>query len=47
MVYSYTYGQPVDLEHGTNLKFEIYGIRHAADGTEQRSAASTQTITLK
>ena len=47
MLYTYTYDQPVDPENGTNLKFEIYGIRHAADGTEQRSAASAQTIVLK
>ncbi len=47
MLYTYTYDQPIDPENGTNLKFEIYGIRHAADGTEQRSAASAQTIVLK
>ena len=47
MTYTYTYDQPVDPENGVNLKFEIYGIRHAADGTEQRSASSTQTIMLK
>ena len=47
MVYTYTYDQPANPENGTNLKFEIYGIRHTADGTEQRSAASAQTITLK
>ncbi len=47
MVYTYTYDRPADQENGTNLKFEIYGIRHAADGTEQRSPAASKTITLK
>ena len=47
MDYTYTYDQQVDPENGTNLKFEIYGIRYAADGSEQRSASTTQTITLK
>lgn len=47
MVFTYTYNQPVDLENGTNLKFEIYGVRHTSDGKEQRSGASTQMITLK
>jgi len=47
MPYTHTYDQPVDPENGVNLKFEIYGIRHAADGTEQKSASSEQTIVLK
>ena len=47
MKYTYTYDQPADSENGVNLKFEIYSIRYAADGTEQKSAASAQTVLIK
>ena len=47
MEYTFTYKDSVDPETGVKLKFEIYGIRHAANGKEQKSATSTQTIVLK
>ena len=47
MEFTYKYDQPADLENGVNLKFEIYAVRYAADGTEQKSAASAQTVMLK
>lgn len=47
MEYVFTYQDSIDPENGVRLKFEIYGIRHAADGKEQKSATSTQTIVLK
>lgn len=46
MTYKYTYDQNSDSEGDTKLKFEIYGIRHAANGDEQKSATTSQTITL-
>ena len=36
----------IDQEMGVKLKFEIYGIRHAQDGTEQQTALSSQMMTL-
>ena len=47
MEYIYTYTGEYNAEVGQKLKFEIYGIRHAADGAEQRSASSAQVITIK
>ena len=47
MEYDYEYPDEIDLETGVKLKFEIFGIRHAADGTEQHSSTSKQEITLK
>ena len=47
MEYKFTYEDSIDPELGVKLKFQIYGIRHAADGTEQRSATTSQTIVVK
>ena len=46
MEYSFTYKEEIDPNTGIKLKFEIYGIRHAADGTEQKSATTKQTCLL-
>ena len=47
MEYSFTYKEEIDPNTGIKLKFEIYGIRHAADGTEQKSATTKQTVVVK
>ena len=47
MKYIFTYQDSIDPENGVRLKFEIYGVRHAANGKEQKSATTTQTIVLK
>lgn len=47
MEYVFTYQDSIDPENGVKLKFEIYGIRHTANGEEQKSATTTQTIVLK
>ena len=47
MEYMFTYKDNIDPETGVKLKFEIYGIRHTATGSEQKSATTTQTIIVK
>ena len=47
MEYVFTYEDEIDPEAGVKLKFEVYGVRHAADGTEQKSAETAQTIVIK
>ena len=47
MQYEYNYDGSVDPENGVRLKFEIYGVRHTANGAEQQSATSSQTVVLK
>lgn len=44
MEYSFIYKDDIDPNTGIKLKFEIYGVRHAADGSEQKSATTKQTI---
>ena len=43
---TFIYDGEIDQEMGVRLKFEIYGIRHAQDGTEQQTASSSQMMTL-
>ncbi len=45
--YPFTYEEDIDPENGVKLQFEICGIRYAEDGSEQKSAATKQTIVLK
>lgn len=45
MEYLFTYKEPIP-ESGVRLKFEIYGVRRAANGAEQKSATTRQTIIL-
>ena len=47
MTYIFINDKDYDQEAGLKLKFEIYSIRHAANGTEQKSATSSQTIIIK
>ena len=47
MEYTFTYDQSINSENGLKLKFEIYGIRNTANGEEQKSATTTQTIEIK
>ncbi len=47
MEYIFNYGQDIVSDNGVKLKFEIYGIRHAANGTEQQSSSSKQIIAVK
>ncbi len=45
--YIYYCDKEYNADAGLKLKFEIVGIRHAADGTEQRSGTSSQSITIR
>lgn len=47
MEYSFTYDKDIDPENGTRLKFEMYGTRETEKDETQKSATSSQTITLK
>ncbi len=47
MEYTFTYEGSIEQESGIKLKFELYGIRYTADGTEQKTATTTQTIVVK
>lgn len=47
MEFIFTYNGEIDVEYGEKFKFEILGVRHTANGEEQKTASSTQTITLK
>lgn len=47
MEYIYTYDKEIDDENGLRMKFEICGIRHTAQGSEQKSAVSSKTMVLK
>lgn len=46
MQYTYTYGESIDPETGVRLKFEIYGVRHTASGAEQKSATTSQIVSV-
>lgn len=47
MEYVFTYDGKTDPESEVKLKFEIYGVRLAENGREQKSAVSSQTIKMK
>ena len=47
MEYTFTCGNDILSPDGVKLRFEIYGIRHAANGTEQRSSVTRETIVIK
>lgn len=47
MEYVFTYKDPIDPENGVKLKFEIYGVRYAANGEEQKSATTKQIVVAK
>lgn len=46
MEYIFRYPETVDSEDGVKIRFEVYGIRHTADNTEQTSSTSKQMIIL-
>lgn len=47
MEYIFSYDREYNAEDGQKLKFEIYGIRHTANGAEQKSGTSSQSITIE
>lgn len=47
MEYIFTYDKDIDPENGVKMKFEIVGVRHAANGSEQKSAVSSKTLVVK
>lgn len=47
MEYKYTYGNDILTVDGVKLRFDIYAVRHDANGTAQQSTSSRQTITIK
>ena len=46
MEYRFTFDGDINPDLGERLKFEVYGLRHAANGDEQKSSASTQIIII-
>ncbi len=47
MEYLFNYDKEYDSDAGLRLKFDVYGVRHAASGSEQRSQTTSQMIVLK
>ncbi len=47
ITYVFTYEDPIDPKNGVKLKFEIYGVRHAANGKAQKSATTKQTVVVR
>ena len=47
MEYMFTCDKEIDPESGLKIKFEIFGIRHAANGSEQKSAVSSKALVIK
>ena len=46
ILFEYNYDEEIDPEKGVKLKFEVYGVRYAADGHEQRTSVAEDEITL-
>ena len=46
MVFTFTYNEEVDPENGEKVKFEIYGIRHAENGEEQKTSTTKKATKL-
>ncbi len=47
MEYTYEIDRSAGTESGISLKFEIFGTRHTADGSEQKSAATTTAFSME
>ena len=47
MSFTFEYNGTIDQENGERLKFDIYGIRHAANGDEQRTTVTSQMVILR
>ena len=46
MEYLFEYDDAINPETGVKFKFELYGIRHAENGEEQKTATSSSSLTL-
>ena len=46
IIYEYQFPDSIDPETGVKLRFEIFGVRHTADNSEQTSSISKQTVIL-
>lgn len=46
MEHLFTYEDEINPETGMKFKFEIYGIRHTGSGDEQKTAASSKSLTI-
>lgn len=46
MEYVFPYDEAINPETGVKLRFEIYGVRHTTSGEEQKTASSSQTLTV-
>lgn len=46
MEHVFTYNEEIDNSKGVKFKFEVYGIRYTANSEEQRTALSSQSLTL-
>ena len=47
MQHSFEYDQVIDPGDGEKFKFEIYGVRHAANGEEQRTTVTSQIVIMR
>lgn len=47
MEYVFEYGDELVTDNGVRLRFEIYAVRHAANGTEQKSSVSKQALQIQ
>lgn len=47
MEFVFVYDGEIDPEAGEKIRFEVYGVRYAANGEEQKTSTTTQTITIK
>lgn len=46
MEFVFSYPNEIDPENGQKVKFEVYGIRYAANGDEQTTATTKQVFTI-
>ena len=46
MEYQFNYDDEISPETGMKFKFELYGVRHAENGDEQKTATSSNRLTL-
>ena len=47
MEFLFTYPEEIDPDVGERLRFVIYGVHYASDGTEQKTAATTQNLVIQ
>lgn len=46
MEFTYVFDAEIDPDIGERLRFEVYGLRYAANGDVQKSSVSTQIVTI-